>query len=680
MSNSRFGNFSFSVFDKEQALDLVKKEIAQDNFQKALQNGDPIVLDWLRHEEARRLTFRNWDGKYVSPWCLAFAGFFYTGRKDIVQCVFCLKTFKNWTNRASPINSHLQQSPDCPFVKNLPCGNEMDLMNHEVNMKCCTCFHPLERKHRSLNPLTPLHRKAKGILYMLAITTLATYIGLDCPRLVLATTPQLPEGFTKLDLQRGTVGILKAPVIIPEEFSSTVWHLELHDCGEAYKVLRNLINHWVDTSTGPQLAEVRKALLRLDHSPVEQILDSISTSGQQGKQPQQWCNRTKPMAFDAARVCQDIRDQVAPLRLLKSPGEITAPVLATMSVLITTFYELMQEVANFVNIMKEGQIPPSLQNLIDSKCAQVFSECKDPIAETTEELSTYGRILDVRRVWNNATRSKRTTATAQTIEFLMENPCISERNVYGKYHIYGLPYIGEDGETSEKMDIGGFDSITASFRKDGEQFELRDIEEKGLTCDQRDASYVTALCTKLPTELQHEQHFTISDRNLSTQGTIISHADPVEVYDIGESRYLVSTTIDAKTKLTCGNNTPQEFSMEGQYITKLEKDCQMTIEKYPSPIKGYQSRGSVKSFDAIKTLLPQWIHINVEEELAYWHSVIQILADYWPYMTIPSLVVLICTLTYCCVQRNVRLPTRPSRDTRRRIVREYVLKPRVTSL
>ena len=70
-------------------------------------------------ESATRLaTYDNWP-KY-HPCCkkeLAKAGFVYTGMGDKTSCPFCDLTMQDWARIDKPLDEHLKQKPDCPYVR-----------------------------------------------------------------------------------------------------------------------------------------------------------------------------------------------------------------------------------------------------------------------------------------------------------------------------------------------------------------------------------------------------------------------------------------------------------------------------------------------------------------------------------------------------------------------------------
>jgi len=80
-------------------------------------------LSQYKSETSRLQTFRNWPLRHIVPADLANAGFIYTGRSDLVQCVFCEGIIGNWEEEDFPITEHRALYPHCPFVRGLDVGN-----------------------------------------------------------------------------------------------------------------------------------------------------------------------------------------------------------------------------------------------------------------------------------------------------------------------------------------------------------------------------------------------------------------------------------------------------------------------------------------------------------------------------------------------------------------------------
>lgn len=77
----------------------------------------------LLFESARRQTFARWDESQLPSTQLAQSGFFFTGVKDHVQCIFCLGILGCWSPGEQPDEEHRKQFPECPLVTGAPTGN-----------------------------------------------------------------------------------------------------------------------------------------------------------------------------------------------------------------------------------------------------------------------------------------------------------------------------------------------------------------------------------------------------------------------------------------------------------------------------------------------------------------------------------------------------------------------------
>ncbi|XP_078322302.1 baculoviral IAP repeat-containing protein 8-like [Crassostrea virginica] len=71
-------------------------------------------------KEVRRGTFKNWPSHITQkPDELAEAGFFYTGKSDVVVCFYCGQGLHEWDVEDEPWGEHARWSPDCPFLLNI---------------------------------------------------------------------------------------------------------------------------------------------------------------------------------------------------------------------------------------------------------------------------------------------------------------------------------------------------------------------------------------------------------------------------------------------------------------------------------------------------------------------------------------------------------------------------------
>lgn len=74
-------------------------------------------------EEDRIYSFARWPVPYISPKALAAAGFFYTGKNDIVQCFECGIKIDRWMEGDKPMAEHQRFEAFCRFTRKISCGN-----------------------------------------------------------------------------------------------------------------------------------------------------------------------------------------------------------------------------------------------------------------------------------------------------------------------------------------------------------------------------------------------------------------------------------------------------------------------------------------------------------------------------------------------------------------------------
>lgn len=89
-----------------------------------LDDVDEVEFPDLRHEINRYDTFKNWLPSSVAlTERLAAAGFYFAGQGDTVECFDCHVQLNNWQEGDDPMADHRKFSPQCRFVRKLPCGN-----------------------------------------------------------------------------------------------------------------------------------------------------------------------------------------------------------------------------------------------------------------------------------------------------------------------------------------------------------------------------------------------------------------------------------------------------------------------------------------------------------------------------------------------------------------------------
>lgn len=75
-------------------------------------NSEGLLLNRLS-------SFKNeknpWVLNFITPGQMARAGFYYTGVKDRVECMYCFEKFDNWCHSDDPLVVHKRVSPYCAF-------------------------------------------------------------------------------------------------------------------------------------------------------------------------------------------------------------------------------------------------------------------------------------------------------------------------------------------------------------------------------------------------------------------------------------------------------------------------------------------------------------------------------------------------------------------------------------
>ncbi|XP_061477326.1 LOW QUALITY PROTEIN: baculoviral IAP repeat-containing protein 1 [Rhineura floridana] len=77
-------------------------------------DSEPGILNIYEDEDIRLDSFKTWpQDAHADATTLAKAGYFYTGKKDIVQCFSCAGRLTNWKETDDPWKEHAKFSPHC---------------------------------------------------------------------------------------------------------------------------------------------------------------------------------------------------------------------------------------------------------------------------------------------------------------------------------------------------------------------------------------------------------------------------------------------------------------------------------------------------------------------------------------------------------------------------------------
>ncbi|PSN55309.1 Death-associated inhibitor of apoptosis 1 [Blattella germanica] len=85
-------------------------------------NKNWLGLD-MKRESDRRRTYESWTVLFMDPHRLSAAGFYFTGRSDVVRCPFCGVEVGDWEEGDDPFRDHQRWSPSCGFVRGMAVGN-----------------------------------------------------------------------------------------------------------------------------------------------------------------------------------------------------------------------------------------------------------------------------------------------------------------------------------------------------------------------------------------------------------------------------------------------------------------------------------------------------------------------------------------------------------------------------
>ncbi|XP_052809307.1 uncharacterized protein LOC128237762 [Mya arenaria] len=140
--------------------------------------------------DQRSGTFKEWPSSNgQQPETLANAGFFFTGREDLVRCYLCGIGLKDWSDGDGPLFEHTRHSPNCLFLKDM-LGEQLLNTNRE-NQR------PNETARSQGSEPCPAQQLNRQVLHP-GMTTLAQRLGTfnEWPQ----STGQQPEALAEAGL------------------------------------------------------------------------------------------------------------------------------------------------------------------------------------------------------------------------------------------------------------------------------------------------------------------------------------------------------------------------------------------------------------------------------------------------------------------------------------------------
>lgn len=77
-----------------------------------------LIWDLSLLENRQKTYDAKWKVDFLTVEEMAKAGFYFSGTEDLVKCVFCPISYKNWKQGDVPLDVHRREFPDCHFFKN----------------------------------------------------------------------------------------------------------------------------------------------------------------------------------------------------------------------------------------------------------------------------------------------------------------------------------------------------------------------------------------------------------------------------------------------------------------------------------------------------------------------------------------------------------------------------------
>ena len=84
---------------------------------KQMAGDDISIQEKMMFEGNRLISFQTWPpNANAYAFQLARSGFYYSGDSDEVICFACEGRIRDWQKKDNPMQKHIQQFPNCPFV------------------------------------------------------------------------------------------------------------------------------------------------------------------------------------------------------------------------------------------------------------------------------------------------------------------------------------------------------------------------------------------------------------------------------------------------------------------------------------------------------------------------------------------------------------------------------------
>lgn len=560
-----------------------------------------------------------------------------------------------------------------------------------------------------------------SILYILALTTLIARIGLPMSiPITIATTEvsdsqNLPPGITPLNLWKGIVGILNRPLLMPTEYSLSVWQIAMKECSEARNSFFNAFQYWDTQTTNPVVKrKIQKMQEKINQVHIQYHINLYPEG--KTKNPSNWCPKTMPALFSPT-TCKIFKDHAASLQLEDVDDSKT---LAAGAALLDQFHLAVEEIFLNLKVMEEGKVPVILQPLIDSQCQEVFHQCASTNLLDMKEISAYGRVIDIKRVkmanesltessegessttptstttllttaivTSSSKRGKRSTEKYEALQFELLTPCLTNETLYGEYNIYTLPYFDSANEVRQVELSENEATIAVQFSKENGFVTISQLIEEKIECEY--VSHTLAATCQKGNNIKNFRHFEAQGAVIKTKVPTVESQDRVMVQNIGRSQYLIFTPESRTAQLKCAD-VEHTFRLQGYYLAKIQNKCKMKIEESEEELEGYQTPTEIYRLRLLTAIMPKVLTAFVDknvEILTFGQLFWKFVKKHW-YLVLFTVLTIPCSIPiFVCIKRNssyqhiiarlrrnrqkrMRVSTRPNK----RRTKEYVLRPR----
>lgn len=554
--------------------------------------GDSRLVGLLLHERGREWTFdERWPHQRPEPHCLAFAGFHYTGKKDIVQCVYCGGMVSNWHGCQDPTEVHLNLFPKCPLVNRKPIQN----IGSTATFRCCH-RHP-ESISLNRQRLRMIHNPMQSHSYLIVLLTLLLSIGTMpfgygstvTTTTTIASFPAEEGQLQAITTWKGLIGIRNRDFIVPEHFSPYTWILDLTTCtaletslksfAETVKgIPENTSANWpasMKAGTAELVTAVKTELTSKGMLSIWNLLEPTTSTAP----TKTGCGLNFEEVL-GPELCLEIKKvlDVAISSGAETLNERTSALAAigTLSGLTDQFLDGARQLKELLEELQYGKLPEFMNEFMQSDCQVLLQGC--PSGMRAKADVDYSRLINVLEV-------KKYTGSDQgkiKIEFL--TPCVQENAIVTEYELESFPY--KEGYYSVQM-IPKVNRIWLQAMQESkllvEEPELcHEIQRNVFACP--------------PQSLVPSTKFIQGTREfIHVAGEEINAKEPLITVDLPDNKVVVGAGTELEVQYQCPAQKSRKHTIEGIYSMRLGERCALRSEKF-----GLELIGSV-----FETLLSQ---------------------------------------------------------------------------